>query len=285
MFKNRRKFRLMDQAGDGTDGKGASGAAADDSNQNGNTGETGGAKPSDSEAKLLKEVMKNKEALKAAKEEARVAAEAAKELQTKLAQFDGIDLAKVKDLMTAEARRAEEEALKRGEFEKVRQQMVEQHNAEVERIRKEAETKIAELSGTLTGATSTITELTIGRAFGESNFVREELTLTPSKARVVYGGHFEVQNGKVVAYDKPAGATDRTILVDGSGQPLDFEAALTKLVNADPDKDHLIRSKVKPGAGSSTDDGGKGAPKVASDLTGRDRIAAALSGKPLFGKK
>jgi hypothetical protein len=77
----------------------------------------------------------------------------------------------------------------------------------------------------------------------------------------------------VVAYDKPAGATDRTVLVDGSGNPLSFDKAIERIVDADPDRDTLRKSKMRAGAGSNND-GGKPPVNIGS---GRERIQAALA--------
>jgi hypothetical protein len=91
---------------------------------------------------------------------------------------------------------------------------------------------------------------------------------------VVYGDHFESENGTVVAYDKPKGAEGRTKLIDGSGNPLGFEAAIKKLVDSDPERDNLVKSKVAPGAGSKTTDGKPTTQKT--ELKGLARIQAAL---------
>jgi hypothetical protein len=55
-----------------------------------------------------------------------------------------------------------------------------------------------------------------------------------------------------VVYDKPAGAKDRAPLVDAKGDPLPFDAAIAKLVDADEDRDSMKKSKMKPGSGSTT---------------------------------
>ena len=75
--------------------------------------------------------------------------------------------------------------------------------------------------------------------------------MTPAKARVIYGSHFEVgEDGNVVGYDKPAGQKERAVLVDGEGKPLPFEAAIERILRADPEADALLRSEAKQGAGS-----------------------------------
>ena len=105
-----------------------------------------------------------------------------------------------------------------------------------------------------------------------------------SKARVLYGTHFEFKDGAIVAYDKPAGSAERNILVDAKGDPLSFEAAIKKIVEADPDKDQLLKSKIKPGAGSKTTSKAAAPAEKLEQPTGVSRISAAIS-KGAFSKK
>lgn len=280
---------LNDEGGEGGDegGTGADAAAAganlnEGDNKSGdgnkdNKGENkgGDGKPSDAEAKLLKEVMEKKQALKEAKE-AQEAIKAEKaQLAEKLAQFDGVDLEQVKALIKEQKDRETAELEKKGEWDRLKAQMLEAHTKEVEKARAEAQAKIDELEQNLGKTVKQIHELTIGRSFAESPFIRDAITLTPSKARVIYGSHFELQDGKVVAYDKPAGSPDRTMLINGDGNPLDFNKAIEKLIELDPDRDNLLRSKIKPGAGSENDPSGKSKERE-KNLTGRERIQAAV---------
>lgn len=228
-------------------------------------------KPSDKEAELLKEVMKRKGNEQTLKTELGT-------LKDQLKQFDGIDVAQVRALLQEKTDRERAELESRGEFDRVKQQIVEQHQAELTDVRTGFEGQVGTLSQQLAAATNQITDLTIGRSFGDSAFVRDTLTLTPSKARVVYGNHFELQGDKVVAFDKPAGAATRTMLVDSKGDSLAFDLAIEKIVKADPDHEYLIRSKVKTGSGSQNDPTTKVIPKVGA---GRDRISAALTGGAL----
>lgn len=224
-------------------------------------------KVSDKEAELLKEVMKRKGNEQTLKGEVGT-------LKEQLAKFEGVDVEQVRALLQDKTDRERAELEKKGEFDRVKQQIVEQHQTELTGVRTTFESQVTDLSGKLNAATSLISDLTIGRSFGDSPFVREDLALTPSKARVVYGSHFELQDGNVVAYDKPAGAANRTVLVDAKGDALPFDQAIQKIVKADPDYEHLIRSKVRQGAGSKNDPGTKATTKVG---TGRDRISAAMS--------
>jgi hypothetical protein len=229
--------------------------------------ETEAAKPSDAEAKLLKEVMEKK-------------AEA-KKLRDALAAFGDLDPAKAKELLDGEAKReaarkkAELTTLEqKGEFERVKTMMAEEHKNQL----KAHIDRAAELEAALNAAKGQIDDLTVGTSFGNSSFVKEELVLTPAKARALYGSHFSIEDGLQVAYDKPAGAKERTKLVDASGDPLGFDAALAKIVDADPDKDTLKKSKLAPGAGSGTTNVKKVEAKVVTG-GGLERIKAALVAK------
>jgi len=271
-----RSFKLVQKQKFKEDGGEGSNPNPDDNGNGGNDGGDGGnpnpnPKPTDREAELLKEVMKRKGNETALKTEVA-------DLKSQLQKFDGIDVDQVRALLREKSERETAELEARGEFDRVKQQMTQAHNEALNALKQGYETQVSDLSGKLDAMTAQITELTIGRSFSDSSFVRDTLTLTPSKARVVFGGHFELKDGAVVAYDKPAGSANRTVLVDGTGAPMPFDAAIEKIVKADPDADHLVRSKMKPGAGSNNDRGTKPETKVGS---GRDRITAAVNGGAL----
>lgn len=259
--------------GDGGAGDGGSqgngGQGAGDGGSGGNAGGSGGArKVSDEEARLLKENMKRKEQLDKANAEL-------KKAQELLKSFDGIDPNAVRKMLT-DQKTAEEKALEaKGDWERLKTRMAEEHGKEVTTL----QDQIKQLTEQLNSTQSTIKDLSIGTQFSQSKFISDELTLTPSKARVVYGEYFDVENGQVIGYDKPRGSANRTAMVDQYGNPVGFEDALRKIVEADPDKDHLLKSKMKPGAGSDsrskTTDAGK---KADTSPDGVSKIAAGLKG-------
>jgi len=280
----------MNPAGDGTDGGPGGGTGNDtQSGSDGNDTTDGGdgndtvdggdgddkggkkkpatKKPTDEAAKLLKEVMEKKGTIA--------------DLQAKLKAFEGIDPAQVKKLLEKQAadekaaREAEEKRLaQQGEWETLKKQMNEQNEA----ARKKLQDQIDALNGNLSARDKHIADLTVGNAFGNSKFISTEMALTPSKARVVYGPHFEYQEGKIVGFDKPVGVAGRTMLIDGKGEPLPFEDALRKIVDSDPDKELLMKSKLKTGAGSSTIPNGKPS-NEGTELTGIAKISAGLAAR------
>lgn len=246
--------------------------AIGDSAENGGAGEKSGEKaegkseadkPTDREAQLLKEVMAKKQL--------------AKDLEAKLKAFGDVTPEKIQSLLTAEQERQAQEVErekqdmeKRGEWDRLKETIVGEH----QKVLSEKDSQISELLEKQSALSKQIEDMTVGSDFSNSQFITNELLLTPSKARVVYGSHFEVKDGQVVAYDKPAGAKDRTMLVDGRGEALNFDAAIKKLVDADPERDSLIRAKAKPGVGSNKPEAGAPSKSVASGVS---RISAGLA--------
>ena len=221
------------------------------------------------EAKHLREVMKWKTK--------------AREAEERLQAFEGLDAAEIRELV-AKSKEAEEERLKAeqaaeeqraraaGEFDKLKESMAKEHAKAMKKLQdelKERDTKEATLS-------KKINDLTVGSAFTNSSFVRSNLTLPPTKARIIYGSYFDLDDqGRVVGYDKPKGAEGRSVLVDASGDPLPFDEAFKQIVEADPDKDDILRSTVQSGTGSRPAPGAATS-KAAPKLSGTSRIAAAL---------
>ena len=218
-------------------------------------------KPTDKEAELLKEVMKRKESEKALKQK----------LATLEQKVAGLDLDEVHKLLQERKAQEERELEARGDFDRLKQRMADEHAAEVERLKQQ----INEYSEKERQRESQINDLTIGTKFSQSKYVVDQLTLTPSKARALYGAHFELEDGVVVGYDKPRGASERTQLIDGRGNTLSFDDAMQKIIEADPECDALIRSKVKPGSGSGSKPNAN-TPDQNQRLTAREKIAAGL---------
>ena len=202
--------------------------------------------------KLLREVMEKKGKLKET-EEALAAARAEAD------KFKGVDLDKVRALLDAEKQREEKELEAKGEFDRLKARIAEERETERKAFlekEKALEAQIKVLSGT-------VDNLTIGNDFATSTFIKEDLVLTPTKARALYGSYFEVKDGKRIPYDKPAGSAGRTPLVDAAGEPLAFDAAMRKIIETDPDRDTLLKAKVTPGASSKSNPGTKSSPVTA----------------------
>lgn len=256
------------QGGEGGQGQGeGEGSGEGEGEGEGEGGGTGKQKPTDAEAKLLKEVMDKKTALRKTQTEL-------DEVKAQLKNFEGLDAAEIRALVeerkALETRKLEE----KGEWDRLKAQMADENKKVVDGVN----VLLAAEKSRADGLAKQVAELTVGGAFNTSGFIKDELTLPASKARALYGSHFEfdAEKGTVVAFDKVAGAAERTILVDAQGEPLTFEAALKKLVDADPDRDQITKSKAKAGAGSKSSEKGKPPGQSLEEPKGINRIAAAL---------
>jgi hypothetical protein len=227
-----------------------------------------GGGPTDAEAKLLREVMAYKQKIADAQET--------------LKKFEGIDPEQVKALIAekaaaeAEKRKAEEEKLKAaGDFDALKRRMAEEHQKELDKLKVDMAAEQKKLSGMI----GQMHDLTVGSSFASSKFIIDETILTPSKARAIYGDHFEVTDGRVMAYDRPRSVDGRQPMVDARGEPLPFDEAMKRIVEADADRDQLLRSKIRAGAGSSNNNnipGQRQNNNASQPTTGLTRIALAL---------
>lgn len=235
--------------------------------------ETKAAEGDAEKAELLREVMDKKTKLKDA--DKKVA-----DATAKLAEYDGIDPATAKELLRKQKEAEQTAAEAKGDFERVKAMMAEEHDKALKKVNEDLEAERAERKKDR----ALIDDLTVGNSFASSTFIREDLVLSANKTRQLFGSHFEMKDGVLVAYDKPAGAANRTLLVTASGDPMSFDAAIERIIDADPDKATMRRSKVKTGAGSKTSEGGDASRKAdnaakedTSGLYGVSRIAAAIA--------
>lgn len=273
-FRNQ-YLKYMNPAGD--DGA-AGGGGGEGNNDDKGEGEDGKGKPSDREAQLLKESMGRKE--KIGQLEARLAEfegidpKAFREMQERLQAFDQKEREQANAKLVEQGRFDEALAAMRSEHEGVLNQVRTQSSAELQAANQEREQLMAQLSA----YQAQIEDLTVGAAFGNSAFIREELVqaMNPERSRRLYGDHFDIVEGKVVGYDKPRGQDGRVPLVDKDGQPVSFDEAFKRVLSSQSDYETLIRSSAKPGAGSGTRDD-KATDPTQKIGTGVNRITAALN--------
>jgi hypothetical protein len=278
---------VNDTTGDGGDGGSGSQDEAGGEGKGGEEGE-GSDKPTDREAELLREVMKKKEKIESLSSQNTELSQKFEELSTR---FSGIDPDAVKTLQeeleqrkAEDAKRREQELEGNGDWKTLKTELEEKHQSTINQIIEQKDTKfkgeLAALQAELEearkqaqGQSSVIEELTIGNAFNTSQFVGKQLIPSSAKVRKLYGEHFDVVNGQVQAFDKPRGAEKRHPLIDGDGKPLNFEMALQKIVESDPDKDTILRATQVSGSGSDTNNRtttaaptGKGLTRIQSSL-------------------
>jgi hypothetical protein len=191
------------------------------------------------------------------------------------AKFDGIDpevarenARKIEEAAAA-AREAEEaKARAEGNFERLRELQNEEFEARLAALTEERDAARAEVVDLRT----TAQKATVSKTFASSEFFSKETILSVSKAERLYGDFVEIEDGEVVVYDAPRGTAKRAKVMDARGNPLAFDVAIKKVVDAEPDKDTILKSKVNPGGGSKTVDGKQTPPQS------NDRLAKLASG-------
>ena len=201
------------------------------------------------------------------------------ESRAKLKEFEGLDAKAAKALATAQKETERLELEKKGDFERLRQMQEDEYKKEMEAVRQ----AMSDMEEKVKRAEIINNNLTIGAGFDNSAFISKELVLTPSKARLIYGNNFEIEDGVLVAYDKPSGEKERTKLINALGKPMSFDESIKRLVEADPDRDSLIKSKLYEGAKSNSGDGKVNTEKK-SNLKGIELIKSALNSNKPFGK-
>lgn len=219
---------------------------------------------SENEAKLLKEVMKRK-----AKEQEQIAEIAL--LKDKITLFGDINIEEVKAMLAtkkdADVKRLEDQ----GAWDSLKIQMKDEQS----KIVKQRDDLILDLQSKLGLQNAVIDKLTLGSAFENSKFIESELALPSSKAKIIYGDYFEIKDDHIVAYNKSSEHADRSMLINADGDALAFEEAIKKIIDSDPDRDMLIKSKSKSGSNSITTNMTVEPSKPI--LMGLDKILSALN--------
>lgn len=172
------------------------------------------------------------------------------------------------DKLKADAKKAEDDKLKsEGQYETLRQQLVDKHAAE---LKAQIDT-----IGTLQGA---LRETLVSGEFARASTLfgpTGKTILTPEIAEAYLGKHVHVEdiqgsNKKTIVVKNADG---QVILNAKTGKPAAFADALLELIESRTDKDSILRGSGKTGSGNSGGPGGGGNntrdlanPKTAADL-------------------
>lgn len=100
----------------------------------------------------------------------------------------------------------------------------------------------------------------IGGRFSRSQYVGDKLVLPGPAAQKVFGDHFKIEDGKVVAYDA---AGNKLFSRAKPGEVAEFDEAMEILVDAYPYKDSILKGTGHKGDGSRGSQGnGQGGSKT-----------------------
>ena len=224
----------------------------------------------DEKAALVKEVMQKKERAEKA-EAARLAT------LEKIAKAFGVKPEEVESHIAKLEADEEKKLAAAGDFEKLKERLIEQHQAALKATKDELNGKLGDTTKKLSEAQKQIRTLMVTNQFANSKFLQENILLTPAKAERLFGDHFKVEEGEGGILVTNAYTSDGKPLLDKDGKKLPFDEALKEIVDADPDRDTLYRAKGKGGAGSGILGSGKAELPEKDAARGRDRIKAALA--------
>lgn len=126
-------------------------------------------------------------------------------------------------------------------------------SATLQKITTEASGVRERLSSKIDEMAAALSAEKIAGAFARSPFIRDNLAVPGDLVQSKFGSSFKVENGAVVAHDA-AGAV--ILSASRPGEPADFEEAIAALVDAYPDKDHILKGSGASGTGARTSAGG-----------------------------
>lgn len=95
----------------------------------------------------------------------------------------------------------------------------------------------------------------IGGSFSRSKFITEKIAIPADLLQARFGQNFEVKDGKIVAKDM---AGNPIYSRAKPGEVADFEEALELLVDAYPQKEHILKGTGNKGDGARGSNGGNG---------------------------
>lgn len=95
----------------------------------------------------------------------------------------------------------------------------------------------------------------LGNAFGRSKVIADKLILPADAVRKLFGDHFQVEDGKIVAKDKHGNIINSRTR---PGEPADFDEAMETVIEAYPYKDTILKGKGSSGDGKPSGGGSGG---------------------------
>lgn len=119
----------------------------------------------------------------------------------------------------------------------------------------------------------------VGGAFARSKFIAEKVAIPAEFVQARFGDAFKIEGGKVIAHDA---AGNQLFSRSNPGVPAGFDEALELLVEAHPQRDHILKGSGASGGGAQGgggSGGGKSLGRAAFDaLTPADRHAHVKAG-------
>lgn len=187
----------------------------------------------------------SRQAIAARNAEARSHREAKEAAEAKLKAFEGIeDPAAAIDALKKVKNLSDKDLIAADKVEEIKNNAIRAVEEKYAPIVKKAETLEQELHAEK-----------IGGSFARSKFITEKLAVPADMVQAMFGRHFTLEGGKIVAKD----ANGNQIYSDANpGNPADFDEALGKIVSSYAGRDHIMKGSGHNGTGKQPGTGGGG---------------------------
>lgn len=186
--------------------------------------------------------------------EAKAHREAKEAAEEKLKGFEGIEDAEAARKALETTKNLEEgKLIAAGKVEEIKAAAAKAAEERVAAQSKAHATELEKLRGEHDALLKTYHGEKIGGAFAASAFVKDKTLLPGPAAQKVFGDHFKVEDGKLVAFDASG---NKVFSRSRPGEVADFEEAIEVLVGAYPYRDDILRGNNNGGGGSRGGSGG-----------------------------
>lgn len=182
-------------------------------------------------------------AIKRLNGEAKGHRERAEAAEKALKAFEGIDPEAAAKALDTVTKLDQKKLIDAGEVDKVRAE-----------ITKNWESKLSEAEKAKQALEQQLHNELIGGSFARSKVIAEKLAIPADLVQAAFGSAFKVENGRVVAYDKNGQAIYSKA---NPSEPAGFDEALLSLVDAYPNKEHILKGSGASGSGAGSSSAGK----------------------------
>lgn len=203
-------------------------------------------------------------------------------VEGKLKLFEGIEdpdearnaLTTVKNLSGGELKTAEQVAEMQKAAQKASEEQVKAALESGARDRQKLQSERDKLQNELTGER-------LGAAFTRSGYVKDKLLVPVDMVQSMFAGRFKIEDNKVVGHDASGNKIYSRARV---GEVANFDEAMEQIVDAYPNREHILKGAGNSGSGARGSNGGGGGPNTITRaefdrLSPTEKMTAAKSGK------
>lgn len=186
------------------------------------------------------------------------------EAQGVLKGFEGLDPEAAKKALQQLKDIGDGKLIESGKLDEVRSAAKTEYEARLKTLQDEYGTKEGKLMAEREALQGHLNNEIIGGSFARSKFINEKLALPNDITQAMFGKHFKVEDGKLVAID---GQGNKVFSRARPGELADFDEAMDALVQQYPNRDHILKPTGSSGSGTTASAGGSGGGSGSKSMT------------------